>query len=148
MAVRKGQVSTEVLILIGLMLLLLLPLLVYAFNRSGAAKDDLTMQKSEFAAQRLARLSDSVGYLGGAAAIVDEVEIPANVKNITINGRDIIFEIDSPTGRLQIVKSSSFGLRGVGLDRVVKEGTYWFEVSAISVDDPESNYTQVQIRVK
>jgi len=113
---RRGQVSTEVLLLIGLMLILMLPLLLYAFNRAGVARDDLGVQKAEFASQRMARLADSVGYLGGAAAIIDEIEVPDNVKSITVNnggiGTDIIFEVDSANGRTQIVKSSAFTIKG------------------------------------
>lgn len=142
----RGQVSTEILILIGMMLLLLLPLLAYAFNRAGVAREDLSVQKAEFAAHRLSQLADSVGYIGGASAIVDEIEIPPNVRGLSVSGRDIIFEIQSSSGRQQIVKPSSFTISGLGLDKVKKEGTYWFEVSALEMDDQTGK--QVQIKVQ
>lgn len=140
MSSQRGQLSTELLIIIGLMLLLLVPLIFYAYNRANIAKEDIAIQKAEFAAERLARLADSVGYLGGASAIVDEIEVPENVKSVSIqgSGHDIVFEIDSSTGTKQIVKSSAFrikddGARGIG--SISRPGSYWVEVSALPFGD-------------
>lgn len=129
---KKGQVGTEILVLIGMFLLLLLPLLIYAYGRSNTAGEDLSVQKAEFAASRLATAADSVGYLGGQAAIIEEIEIPASVKSIEINRNDIVFSLDMSSGQKQIVKSSAFRLKAVGLERIRKSGTYFIEVAAVS----------------
>lgn len=129
-----GQVSTEILLLMGLMLALLIPLIMYAFGRANAAQEDFATQRAEFAAQRLARLADSVGYLGGAAAVVDQVDVPPHVKSIRIggSGHDIVFEMDSTAGRKQIVQTTSFQIHSVGFERITKEGSYFVEVRALS----------------
>ena len=130
----RGQASTEILMLIGLMLALLVPLIIYAYGRAGAAQDNFATQKAEFAAQRLAGLADSVGYLGGAAAIVDQVDVPAGVKSVRIDssGHDIIFGMNSPAGEKEIVKSSAFSISAPNIGRLGSGGTYFVRVRALS----------------
>jgi len=134
MSSKRGQLSTELLIIIGLMLLLLVPLLYYAYNRANIAKEDIGIQKAEFAAERLARLADSVGYLGGASMIIDEIEIPPGVKSVSISGNkhDIVFEMDTSTGTKQIVKSSAFSIRDAGVGTIKREGSYQVKIQALS----------------
>jgi len=146
----KGQVSTEMLVIVGLMLLLLTPLLIYAYGRSNVAQEDLAVQKAEFAVQRLASAADSVGYLGGAAAVVEEIEIPPYVKSVYLsnNGHDIVFDMEVSGGKKQIVKSSAFVIDGPGFSRVGKEGTYFFEVKALSDYSNSSGAAQVRITVR
>ncbi len=142
-----GQVSTEILVLIGMMLLLLLPLFYYAYSRSNVAREDIAVQKVDFAAQRLKNMADSVGYLGGASALVDEIEIPTNVRTFGVSGHDIVFEIDSSTGKKQIVKSSAFEINASGsLAALAKPGTYFVQVSAVS--DYSGNSGQVRMELK
>jgi uncharacterized protein (UPF0333 family) len=147
MALRfgRGQVSTEVLILVGIALFLLIPVILYAYGRVNASGDDLSVQKAEFAAHRLASLADSVGYLGGAAAVVDEIEIPPYVKNVTVNGRDVVIKINSIAGEKDIVASTAFELEAVRLGKVSRAGTYFIEVSAL--DPGSAGGKQVRLRL-
>ncbi len=144
---RKGQASTEILVLIGMFLLLLLPLLFFAYGRANVTGEDLSVQKAEFAASRLSTAADSVGYLGGKAGIVEEIEVPQNVISLAANSTDIVFDMDVSGGRKQIVKSSAFTLRAVGFERIRRSGTYFFEITAISSYANEST-EEVQIKVK
>lgn len=140
----RGQASAELLIIIGFMLLLLIPLLLYSYGRVSIANEDIAVQKAEFAANRLAYLSDSVGYLGGEAAIVEEFEMPPNLKGITVSGHDIILLVDSSAGAKQIVKTSAFNLTSGGLENIQKAGTYFLQVSAL----PTGGGAQVKIELK
>jgi hypothetical protein len=147
MALRfgRGQVSTEVLILVGIALFLLIPVILYAYGRVNASGDDLAVQKAEFAAHRLASLADSVGYLGGAAAVVDEIEIPPYVESVGVNGRDVVIKLGATSGDKDIVASTAFELEAVGLDKVKRAGTYFIEVSAL--DPGSSGGKQVRLRL-
>jgi type II secretory pathway pseudopilin PulG len=142
----RGQISTEIVVLIGLLLLLLIPLLLYAYGRANVATEDIAVQKAEFAASRLSSLADSVGYLGGAAAIVEEVEIPSNVRSVRIDAadpHDIVFDIDSTEGTKQIVKSSAFNLTSSGFGNITKAGTYFIKISAL----PAGSAAQVKLEL-
>jgi hypothetical protein len=124
--------SVEILVLVGMALFLLIPVMLYAYGRANVSGEDLSTQKAEFAAHRLATLADSVGYLGGASAVIDEIEIPPYVKNVSVRGRDVIVELDSAGGKKQIVAGSAFLLNQSGFERIVKSGTYFIEVRALS----------------
>lgn len=128
----RGQMSVEILVLVGMALFLLIPVMLYAYGRANVSGEDLSTQKAEFAAHRLATLADSVGYLGGASAVIDEIEIPPYVKNVSVRGRDVIVELDSAGGKKQIVAGSAFLLNQSGFERIVKSGTYFIEVRALS----------------
>ena len=143
-----GQLSTEIILLIAVMLLLLVPLMVYAYSRANIANEDLSVQKAEFAAKRIATLADSVGYLGGEAAIIDEIEVPSFVQSITINQHDIIFNMSSTAGVKQIVQTSSFALNSSGFDRIRKAGTYFIEIKALSNYNAMPGEPQVSLTLK
>ena len=142
----RGQMSVEVLVLVGMALFLLLPVLLYAYGRANISGEDLSVQKAEFAAHRLASLADSVGYLGGAAAVIDEIEIPPYVKSVSVDGRDIIIEMDSSGGKKQIVAGSAFKLESGGFDRITKSGTYFIEVRALSTTGQGGAQVEMTLR--
>jgi len=138
--------SVEILILVGMALFLLIPVLLYAYGRANVSGEDLSTQKAEFAAHRLASLADSVGYLGGASAVIDEIEIPPYVKNVSVSGRDIVIELDSASGKKQIVAGSAFLLNQSGFSRITKSGTYFIEVRALSITG--AGDAQVELNLK
>ena len=142
----RGQMSVEILILVGMALFLLIPVLLYAYGRANVSGEDLSTQKAEFAAHRLASLADSVGYLGGASAVIDEIEIPPYVKNVSVSGRDIVIELDSASGKKQIVAGSAFLLNQSGFSRITKSGTYFIEVRALSITG--AGDAQVELNLK
>ena len=144
----RGQMSTEILILIGMALFLLMPVLLYAYGRANVSGEDLSVQKAEFAAHRLASLADSVGYLGGGAKVIDEIEIPPYVKSVGVSGRDIVIGMDSAGGKKQIVAGSSFVLSETGFERITKSGTYFIEVRALSVTQAAPGAAQVELSVQ
>ncbi|MEM4554715.1 MAG: hypothetical protein QXT25_02595 [Candidatus Anstonellaceae archaeon] len=144
---QKGQISTETLAIVGVILLLMVPFILYAIGKSNNAKEDFAVQKAEFAAQRLARLVDSIGYLGGSSAIVEQVEVPPYVKSLNISGggHDIVFQMETSSGKKEIVRTTAFNVTAEGLERVKKEGTYYFEIRALS---NFSGGAQVKITVR
>lgn len=144
---KRGQVSTELLIIIGILLLLLVPLLYYGYSRAGIAREDIGVQKADFAAERMARLADSVGYLGGASEIVDEVQMPQYLDNVTIgpNGHDIVISMETASGLKQVVRSSAFNITAVNFGRLAGEGDYWLDFKALSDTNSSS---QVMITVQ
>ena len=148
MKCSRAQASTEILVLVGVALFLLLPVLLYAYGRANVSNEDLSVQKAEFAAHRLATLADSVGYLGGGAKIVDEIEVPPYVKNVSVSGRDIVFEIDSSNGKKQVVAGTSFVLEQANFSRITQSGTYFIEVDALSVSRTNPSAPQVRLSVQ
>lgn len=145
----KGQVSMEILVLVGLMLMLLLPLLIYSYGRANVVREDLGVQKAEFAVQRLASLADSVGYIGGNASIIEEIEVPPQARSLKAVNGDIVMELYSNGRWVQIAKSSAFTLHespASGLGKITSGGTYFIEVRADS--DVSSGSQSVTLSLK
>jgi hypothetical protein len=143
----KAQVSTEILVLVGMVLVLLLPMLFYAHGKANVAKEDAAVQKAEFAAQRLASAVDSVGYLGGQTILVEEIEMPEYVTAFGVQGKDVVFDMDSTTGKKQIVKSTAFKIDAhSSLENVKKQGTYFIRISALA-PSPDANANRVRMEL-
>ena len=104
----KGQVSTELLVIIGVVLVIFIPILVMVYFKANDASAQIASHQAELAVFRLAYLSNSVGALGTNTSITTEVYIPQGVKRINISniggGAEVVFTIDTPSGESEIVE--------------------------------------------
>ena len=93
----KGQVNTELLVIIGAIILFFIPILVTVYFKSAESNEQLSDFQTQLAVSRVAYLTNSVGNMGGDSSIIAEVFVPSNVKKIRFNpagsGGEIIFEI-------------------------------------------------------
>jgi uncharacterized protein (UPF0333 family) len=124
----KGQVSTELLITIGVILVLFIPLLFLIYFKAGEANEQIMQVQAQVIAIRLSELSNSIGNAGGNATIMAEVYIPSSVKNITIasfeTGSEITVHSVTSNGPTDIpglvkfkMKSAEFEFQSPGLVR-------------------------------
>ncbi|MEW6723103.1 MAG: hypothetical protein AB1324_07605 [Candidatus Micrarchaeota archaeon] len=74
----KGQVSTELLIIVALVLLIFIPLLVLVYLKAGEANQQIGSYQAELAVNRISSLANSVGSLGTNSSVVTDVYIPQN----------------------------------------------------------------------
>ena len=81
----KGQVSTELLIIVALVLLIFIPLLVLVYLKAGEANQEIASYKAELAVTRIASLANSVGSLGTNSSVDTDVLIPANIVFLNVN---------------------------------------------------------------
>jgi len=89
----RGQVSIELLITIGVILVLFIPLLFLIYFKAGEANEQIMQVQAQVIAIRLSELSNSVGNAGGNSTVMAEVYIPATVKNISIESFETGAEI-------------------------------------------------------
>lgn len=98
----KGQVSTELLIIVALVLLIFIPLLVLVYLKTNDANQQIASYQAELTVTRLASLANSVGSLGTNTTVVTDVYIPANTKYLETRqsgrGGEIILKLDTPQG--------------------------------------------------
>ena len=108
----KGQVSTELLIIIGVVLLIFVPLLVMVYFKANEANTQIGSYQTELAVFRLAYLANSVGSLGTNTSITTDVYIPPGVTNITTrrvgNGGEVLFKVSTPAGESEVVEIVKF----------------------------------------
>ena len=57
----KGQVSTELLVVVALVLLIFIPLLVLVYTKANEANQQIASYQAELSVSRIASLANSVG---------------------------------------------------------------------------------------
>ncbi len=109
---RAAQVSMEFLGIMGFILLLMIPLLAIFITQSGELQDEVSMKQSLQVARSIADSAESVYYLGAPSKTRIKVYIPEKVTNMTINGREIIFHVDTINGPREIFWTSEVNMSG------------------------------------
>lgn len=103
----KGQVSTELLVIVALVLLVFIPLLVLVYLKAGEATDTVGSYQAELVVIRLASLANSVGSLGTNTSVTTDVFIPPNTEVLETSqsgrGGEITLKVSGPGGDTEIV---------------------------------------------
>jgi hypothetical protein len=98
----KGQVSTELLVIVALVLLIFIPLLVLVYFKANEANQQIAAYQAELSVSRIASLANSVGSLGTNTSVITDVYVPPNTiwMNVTGVGRggEISLTMDTPQG--------------------------------------------------
>jgi len=98
----KGQVSTELLVIVALVLLIFIPLLVLVYLKTAEANQQIASYQAELTVTRIASLANSVGSLGTNTSVVTDVYIPANTEYLETRdsgrGGEVILRIRTPQG--------------------------------------------------
>ncbi len=108
MKCKRGQVSTELLVIVGLVLLVFIPLLVLVYFKATETNEQIAALQAEMVVFRLAHLSNSVGSLGTNSTIYTDVYIPQNLINLSIStvgrGGEISLKLLTTEGETEIVE--------------------------------------------
>jgi hypothetical protein len=75
----RGQISTELIVVIGMTLLIFTPILVTVYFKGVETSERLAAAQARLTVTRMASLADSIGNLGENASIVVDIFIPKDV---------------------------------------------------------------------
>ncbi len=110
----KAQVSTELLVIIAVVLVIFIPLMVLVYMQASNSNAKIAEYQAELAVFRLAYQANSVGALGSNTDIIAEVYIPPGVKEIRIKntgkGAELLFVIQTPLGDSEKVEVLKYPL--------------------------------------
>ncbi len=109
---RRGQISSEYLILIGFATFIILGILGIAFFYTSGTNDQIRMSQLSSFAQKIISNSETVFYAGEPSKITFTAYLPAGVKNLTITPSEIIFSISTSSGVATTSFSSNVPLSG------------------------------------
>jgi hypothetical protein len=139
----KGQVSVELLIVVGLALVIILPTLVGIYLKVSEHNERLAVAQVDIAASRLAHVADTVYYGGEGSAMVTEIIIPNCAAVATGGGasscisagfgttsREIVFTLETSSGTNEVVKltKGTIDTAGSNISALASPGTYHVEV--------------------
>ncbi len=105
---KKGQVSTELLVVVGLVLLVFIPLLVMVYFKANEVSEQVATYQADLLVFRLAYLANSVGSLGTDTTIYTDLFIPQNTISLKTysfeSGGEIVLKIQTAEGESEIVE--------------------------------------------
>jgi hypothetical protein len=133
----KGQVSTELLIIVALVLLIFIPLLVLVYLKAGEANQQIASYQAELAVNRLASLANSVGSLGTNSSVVTDVYVPPNTVYLKTeqSGRagQLVLRLKTPQGEQDSPAIIKYPISDPGtLAEATSSGT-WMKVRITSL---------------
>lgn len=109
---KRGQASTEYLIIIGFVALVLIPLLVIFYKQGSATKDQINTSEIDQIAKKIIDAVDSVYYLGEPSKTTLRVYMPENVEEISFNGRELRFRVNTANGITDITSVAVTSMMG------------------------------------
>jgi len=104
----KAQVSTELMVIIAVILVVFIPLLVMVYTKAEETQREMASYQAEFVVFRLAYLANSIGSLGSDAMVYSDVYIPRGTKSLSVknigNGAEIELKATTPQGEKDFVE--------------------------------------------
>ncbi|MGV8084958.1 MAG: hypothetical protein ACP5N9_01765 [Candidatus Bilamarchaeum sp.] len=114
----KGQVSTELLVIVALVLLIFIPLLVMVYFKANDTNQQIASYQAELAVFRVAYLANSVGSLGTNSSMYTDIYIPKSARSFstasTGQGGEIRMQVDTPSGPSDIVEVVRYPIANAG----------------------------------
>ncbi len=112
LGVKKGQISTEYVIVLAFVLFLIAGLLGIAFFYAAEIKDALRLNQLERFAKKVTTTAESVFYAGEPSKTSITAYLPDGVYAVDVALNDLIFTVTTRSGVAKIAYSSSVALTG------------------------------------
>jgi len=124
----RGQVSNELLVVVGFILLLFIPLMFVMYLKLGDANTDLSLLQMHFSAARVAYLVNAIGYMGDGSAIITEIYVPENIKQVSFNRNEVVFTADVHGQDNDVAQPTSFPIFAGSREKITQPGRYRLEI--------------------
>jgi uncharacterized protein (UPF0333 family) len=95
---KRGQISTEYLIIVAFVTFVVIGALGLAYIYTAEIKDTIKINQIENFANKLISSSESIFYAGEPSTITMTGYIPDGVTDIQINGKEIVFTVETNSG--------------------------------------------------
>jgi len=139
---KKGQISTELLIVVGLVLVIFIPLLVLVYFKAGEAQTEMAAYQAQLVVFRIAYLSNSVGSLGTETTIYTDLYIPRNTVSLmamnTGAGAELQLKLSGDQGETDVAEVIRYHLTSDSEGELTEKGSYgWarFRISSVYEGD-------------
>ena len=133
----SGQVSIEYMIIIGFVTVITIPLIIIYHSFIQESNDEITSTQVSQIAKKIVDAAESVYYMGEPSQTSLRVNIPGNVITANTSNYEVLFQIKTKSGVIDIIQSSSVNITG---SLPTNRSTYMITVRAVS------NYAYVSYR--
>ena len=128
---KNAQVSTEYIIIVGFVVVIVIPLLIIFYNFSGETKDEITTNQLSKISRKVVDEAESMHYLGENSKTTIKVYMPTNVKGAKIQSNEVYFNVSTSKGFIDIefpspvnISGSIPNTSGVHMIKVESKGDY------------------------
>jgi uncharacterized protein (UPF0333 family) len=126
----RAQVSVEFLLIIAVMMVVLLPVIIYAFSVLNTENQDkINLEKASVALNRIVYTIDSVGSAGTGSAMYTEIFV-SRIDHVSVNGNELIFNIRTMDGPVEIYKIADYNIVSDSSLENLKNGPYKLLITA------------------
>jgi len=108
----KSQISFEYLIIMGFVTFVIVIVLGVALFYSGGIKDRIKITQMSNCANKIISTAESVFYAGYPSRATIICYLPEGIQTIEVDGKDIIFELQTSTGLSKTSFTSNVELSG------------------------------------
>lgn len=95
----KSQISFEYLIIMGFVTFVIIGILGIALFYSGGIKDRIKITQMTDCANKIISTAESVFYSGYPSRATINCYLPEGIQNITIDGNELVFKLQTSTGK-------------------------------------------------
>ncbi len=126
---KKGQISTEYIIVVSFIMFLIISTLGIAFFYADNISDRIKMDQVENYARKVISSSERIYYAGEPSKTTLNAFLPSGVKSIEVIDNSLIFDISTSTGANKISFTANVILDG---NLSITEGTKRISLTAES----------------
>lgn len=134
---KNSQISVEYMMIIGFATLITIPLIIIYYSFTQESSEEISSAQIQQVAKNVVDAAESVYYLGEPSQTTLKVNIPGNIVLASLSDREVVFEMKTKAGKVDIVRSSSVNITG---SLPINKGTYTITVKA------KSNYVEVSYK--
>ena len=109
---KKGQISTEYLIVIGFVTFLIIGVLGVAFFYTGGVSDRIKVDQVENYAKKIISSAESVFYSGQPSRVTINAYLPSGVENLEIEDNSLRITYTTNSGTNTVSYSSNVPIQG------------------------------------
>ncbi|MEM3422187.1 MAG: hypothetical protein QXF35_00275 [Candidatus Bilamarchaeaceae archaeon] len=146
----KGQVSTELMVIIAVIFVIFIPLLVFVYTKADEAQREMAAYQAQIATFRTAYLINSVGSLGANTIVYSDVYIPGGTKYFRVKNvggaAEVQLKAVTPSGEKDFAEVVKYHVISTGDGTLVKEPSYgWTRLKISNIYDSQTNTAVVKI---
>jgi uncharacterized protein (UPF0333 family) len=112
MVIKRGQISTEYLIVVGFVVFVLIGILGVAVFYSGGISDKIKVDQVRNFAVKVISSSEQVYYSGEPSKVVINAYLPSGVTGLDIIENSLVFNISTNSGDTRIAFGSDVDISG------------------------------------
>ena len=112
MSKKRGQISLEYTMMVGIGLMLLMPLILIYVNHQQTIKDDVNVIQSRNIVESIVQNSEKLHFIGSPAKTTIKARFPEGIQDINITKNRVIFFVRNQETLITVYKYSDANLTG------------------------------------